>query len=73
MYNFEILFELFIIFMKTCSIQPKQIPAYYNKQTDLEINQYEFGSKCKKVVTVVAVFSPSSICVILENSSTNVS
>lgn len=73
MYNFGILFEFFIIFIKACSIpiQPKQIPTYFNTQINLEVNQYAFENKCKKIVTVVAVFSPSSIFVVLEN--TNVS
>ncbi|XP_022176927.1 uncharacterized protein LOC111038222 [Myzus persicae] len=74
------LLELSEIFTKKCNIQetacsipiqPKQIPSYYNEQTNLEINQYTFESKCKKIVTVVAVLSPSSICVILEDSNTN--
>jgi len=75
MYNFETFFELFIIFIKVYNIpiQPKQIPTYYNDHTNLKINQYILESKCKKIVTVVAVLSPSSICVILEDSNTNVS
>jgi hypothetical protein len=73
MYNFEILFELFIIKECNIQIQPKQLPAYNNEQTNLEINYYTLESKCKKIVTVTAVYSPSNICVVLEDHNTNVS
>lgn len=75
MYYFKTLFKLFIIFIKVYNIpiQPKQIPTYYNDQTNLKINQYILESKCKKIVTVVAVLCPSTICVVLEDSNTNVS
>ncbi|XP_060857516.1 uncharacterized protein LOC132935078 [Metopolophium dirhodum] len=72
--------ELSEIFTKKCNIhetvynipiQPKQIPTYYNDHTSLKMYQYVFESKCKKIVTVVAVLSPSSICVVLEDSNTN--
>ncbi|KAL5237875.1 hypothetical protein ACI65C_005285 [Semiaphis heraclei] len=70
--------ELSDIFAQKCNIsetacsipiQPKQIPTYFNTQTNLEVNQYAFENKCKKIVTVVAVFSPSSIFVVLENTN----
>ncbi|KAL4105205.1 hypothetical protein QTP88_020473 [Uroleucon formosanum] len=73
--------ELSDIFTKKCNIhetvcnipiQPKQVPTYFNDQTNLKINQYKLEGKCKKIVTVVAVLSPSSICVVLEDSNTNV-
>lgn len=66
---------MFIIFTKECNIpiQPKQIPADLLNQINLEFNQYTFESKCKKIVTVTAVLSPSNICVILEDHNTNVS
>lgn len=66
---------MFIIFTKESNIpiQPKQLPTDFNDQTNLEINQYTFESKCKKIVTVTAVFSPSNICVVLEDHNTNVS
>jgi len=66
---------MLFIFIKVrhIPIQPKQIPTYYNDQTYMEINQCTLESKCKKIVTVVAVLSPSSICVVLEDSNTDVS
>lgn len=66
---------MFIIFIKEFNIpiQPKQLPSDFNDQTNLEINQYVFESKCKKIVTVTTVFSPSNIYVVLEDHNTNVS
>lgn len=72
--------ELSEIFTKKCNIrdtefnipiQPKELPSDFNDQTNLEINQYAFESKCKKIVTVTAVFSPSNIYVVLEDHNTN--
>ncbi|XP_025191086.1 uncharacterized protein LOC112591464 isoform X2 [Melanaphis sacchari] len=61
------------VFTKACNIpiQSKQLPEYYNEHINLKINQYTFESKCKKIVTVTAVFSPSSICVVLEDYNIN--